>query len=328
MHKGRTVTIVRYALILLATLPAAAQAQEPGRVVGRVVDQDTGTPIVGATVRVTDGAAVLTNLDGRYILRDVVPGTHQLMVEMIGYATKTVTGVEVAAGGVASLDVTMAARAVELDAITVSAARERGSTAALLDERRTAAGVTDAVGAQEISRGPDGDAAAVLARAPGVSVVDSRYVLVRGLGDRYGAATLNGAPLPSPEADRKVVPLDIVPSGFLQSVVTAKTYSASQPGDYAGGLVQIRTGNFPTRPTVKVGLGTSYNSAATFGTGLAYEGGTWDFLGFDDGTRSLPALPAQRITPGTHDAASLERFGEGFVGSWGPVATSLPLAQS
>lgn len=330
MRNGRPGTIVVCLTILLGLLPATAVAQDAGRIMGRVVSEETGAPISGASVMV-DGtsAGALTNLDGRYLIQSVPAGVHDVVVQVLGHVTKTVTGVQVPADGVVHVDVGMTPQALEIEAIRVSAAVERGSTTALLTERRRASGVSDAIGSQQIARSPDGDAASVMARAPGVSIVGGKYVYVRGLGDRYGGATLNGAPLASPETDRKVVPLDIVPSSFLESVVTAKTYSPDQPGDYAGGLVQIRTRNFPTRPIVKLGLGTSYNSTATFASGVGYEGGSYDFLGFDDGTRGLPAvLPDQRITAASYSDVDLERFGEAFVGSWGPTPTTLPPGQN
>ncbi|MBW3552353.1 MAG: TonB-dependent receptor [Gemmatimonadetes bacterium] len=318
-------------VVSLLLAPAAGEAQQsPGRILGRVVSEGNGEPVSGAHVGIQgmDGGA-LSNREGRYVIQRVEPGVHDLVVQVIGFARKTVTGVVVPEGGTVHLDVSLATEAVRVGGITVSAAIERGSTTALLNERRSSGVVVDAIGSEQIARTPDGDAAAVLARSPGVSVVDSRYMYVRGLGDRYGAASLNGSPLPSPEQDRKVVPLDIIPSSFLESVVTAKTYSPDQPGDYAGGLVQIRTRNFPARRIVELGLGTSYDTQASFATGLGGGGGgAYDFLAFDDGGRSLPPLPAQRLTATNYAPGELEVFGEQFIGHWGPRRAQLPVAQS
>ena len=319
------------ALILLFSAAGQLAAQSAvGRIVGRVISTETGEPISGATVSLQGSdIAALTNMDGRYLLQNVPTGPHAVVVQVIGFGEKRVTGVQVPAGGIAHQDVSLSPEAVEVEGITVSAAVEKGSTTALLGERRRSAVVVDAIGSEQIARSPDGDAAAVLARAPGVSVVDDRYVYVRGLGDRYGAATLNGSPLPSPEADRKVVPLDIVPSSFLESVVTAKTYAPNQPGDYAGGLVQIRTRNFPTEQIARVSASTSYNSQSSFATGLGYPGGAYDFVAFDDGSRALPGLvPEERITASNYPVEQLEQFGEAFIGPWGPTPEELPLAQS
>lgn len=320
------------ALAVLALVATAGQvaAQATGRIAGRVVSQETGEAITGAHLAIEgSGVSTLTNLDGRYLLQGVEPGAHALVVQVIGFGTKTVTDVEVAAGETTAMNVSMSPEAVAVGSITVSATVERGSTTALLSERRRSAVVVDAVGSEQISRSPDGDAAAVLARAPGVSVVDNKYVLVRGLGDRYGAASLNGAPLASPEPDKKTVPLDIVPSSFLESIVTAKTYSPDQPGDYAGGLVQIRTRNFPTERITRFSASTSYNTAVTFAQGLGYEGGHLDFLATDDGTRGLPdALPNERVTAATYTPGELEEYGEAFLGTWGPTPRELPMDRS
>jgi outer membrane receptor protein involved in Fe transport len=181
--------------------------------------------------------------------------------------------------------------------------------------------VQDAIGADQISRSPDGDAAAALKRVPGLSVVDGRFAYVRGLGERYSSTTLNGAPLASPVPDRKVIPLDLFPSGFLESVVTAKSYSPEHPGDYAGGLVQLRTKAFPSQRVFSVSFSSGWNSTSTFGDGLGYAGGGRDFLGFDDGLRELPAS-VPRDTPLTSAfVASADRFdiARDFQGDWGPT---------
>ena len=314
-------------LLVPAVLPCQALAQA-GKIVGRVVDGSTAQPIASAQVFLEGRpAADFSSIDGRFVLRDVPTGTHSVVVQMLGYAQKTVTGVVVGIDGVTDLDVSMEFAALELDELVVEAAIETGSTAALLTERRSESFVVDAIGADQISRSPDGDAAAALKRVPGLSVVDGKFAYVRGLGERYSGTTLNGAPMASPMPDRKAVPLDVVPSDLLKSIVTAKSYSPDQPGDYAGGLVELRTKDFPARRILSLSASGSFNCASTFRDGLRYGGGGLDLLGFDDGTRSLPdALPDDRrvIFP-NFSRSDLERFGEAFAGDWGPVPTgSLP----
>ena len=308
-------------------IPASVSAQGTGRIVGRVVDLRTAQPLPSAQVYLEDQSiGSLSSVDGRFVLRNVPAGERVVIVQMLGYGSKTLTGVSVAPDGVATVEVGLEQAAVELQGITVEATVETGSTAALLNERQTESFVVDAIGADQISRSPDGDAAAALKRVPGLSVVDGRFAYVRGLGERYSSTTLNGAPLASPMPDRKVVPLDVVPSDLLESIVTAKSYSPDQPGDYAGGLVELRTKDFPTRRIFSVSASSSYNSAATFGDGLRYAGGGLDLLGFDDGTRNLPdLLPTDRrvIFP-NYTRNDLEHFGEAFGGDWGPTVGSLP----
>ncbi len=307
--------------------PAASAQQATGRIFGRVVDAASTRPIASAQVYLEDGSiGALSSVDGRFVLRDVPVGVHSVVVRILGYGGKTVTGVRVEADGVVALDVGLEQSAVAVEGVTVEAAVETGSTAAMLAERAAASFVADVIGTEQISRSPDGDAAAVLRRMPGLSVVDGKFAYVRGLGERYSSTTLNGAPLASPMPDRKVVPLDVVPSDLLESIIAAKSYSPDQPGDYAGGLVELRTKDFPPRRTLSFSASSSYNSTATFADGLRYAGGGRDFLGFDDGTRKLPAvLPGdRRIQFPNFSRGELERFGEAFGGDWGPTVKNIP----
>ena len=334
---ARSLVLVAAAL----SLPLAATAQEgaTGRLLGRVLEASTGRPLSGAQVYVNDGVVgSLTDLNGRFVLNGVPSGTVEVTAQSLGYATKTVTGVDVAPDGVEVLDITLEESAVEVEGIVVEAVRERGSQAFLLDERRNAAAVIEGVGSAEISRRPDGDAAQVAQRLTGVTVTEGKYVFVRGLGERYSQTTLNGSSLPSPEPEREVVPLDLFPSGFLESLQTQKTYTPDLPADFSGGSVQIRTKDFPNRLTVRLGLGTSFNTNSHFKDDfLAYTGGGRDWLGFDDGTRGLPGtvremmgdvqsggrLPAddgQRVAIGQ----ALRQLDQGFT----PFTTSTPLNRS
>ncbi len=308
-----------------------AAGQNAGVVTGRVVNSETAEPLIGANVYIAGTEqGTLTDLDGRYRLRGLSTGEYDIAVEMIGFARKTVTGVHVPGPGIVTLDVSLTPRAIALDEIRVEARLERGSTGALLSERRKVSAVIDAIGADQIGRSPDGDAAAALKRVPGLSVVHGKYAFVRGLGERYGSTTLNGSPLPSPEPDRKAIPLDIVPSSLLESLVTSKTYSPEQSGDNAAGIVQIRTRNFPPARILRLTSSVGYNTVSSMRDGLGYSGGSYDFLGVDDGTRGLPgSLPSEKpvSSGGGTTPEELERIGESFAGAWGPTARSVPVNQ-
>jgi len=141
---------------------------------------------------------------------------------------------------------------------------------------------------EDLQRSGDDNAAQALTRITGISLVGNRFVYVRGLGERYSQALLNGSPLPSPEPLQRVVPLDLFPASILAGTTVQKSYSASYPGEFGGGVIDLQTISVPDVPYLNVGLGMGFDTQTTGRTGLTYPGSTTDFLGFDDGARKLP----------------------------------------
>lgn len=327
-NEWRIITIALLALLSSGAGQVAQAQQAHGRVVGKVFDAATARALPNAEVRIEEaGASTLTDLDGRYRLTGVPAGTYRVHARLIGHAPKVIEGAVVAAGETLVLDVSLESSAVEMAAIVVEASAERGSTVQLLAERRDASVVQDAIGASQISDSPDGDAASAVRRVPGLTLVDGKYVYVRGLGDRYSNTTLNGSVMPSSESDRKSASLDIIPSELVESIVTAKTYSADKPGDYAGGLLQIETRQFPTTRTLKLNVGGAVATTATGTDGLGYDGGDLDFWGMDDGTRDLPSIVPRDLAVSRTNFSpdELRQIGLEFTGQdWGPTPTSLP----
>ncbi|MFT3996744.1 MAG: TonB-dependent receptor [Asticcacaulis sp.] len=153
--------------------------------------------------------------------------------------------------------------------------------------RRTAE-VVSIITTEDLKRTGDDNAAAALTRVAGLSLVEGKFIYVRGLGERYSSALLNGAPLPSPEPLQRVVPLDLFPSSLLSRVSVQKTYSAEYPAEFGGGVVDLQTLAIPRDNFMTFGLGTGYNSETTGKKTVTYFGSATDWLGYDDGTRSLP----------------------------------------
>lgn len=305
--------------ILLIPFSALEAQQASGRLIGRVVSGQTGEPIPSAQVMIEGTSqGTLSDVGGRFVLLNVPVGEHAIVVQTLGYGAKTVTGVNIAAGQPTSLDISLLPQAVALEGITVSAQRERGATSALLSQRQKAAVVVDAIGAEQISRTPDSDAASALKRVPGVSVVDGKFVYVRGLGERYGATTLNGAPLPSPLPDKKAVPLDLIPSNLLESIVTAKTYSPEHPGDYAGGLVQLETRNYPAREQLRVTTSVGFEANTSLSSGLRSTSGL-SALGFGDPVGLPNGIGRGEPVSLPSDPARQQAFVNSLGGGWAPV---------
>ena len=293
----------------------------PGLVRGRIVDSDEGTPVEGARVFVRGhGADARTDADGRFEL-ELPTGAWQLSVLRSGFVTQQVPDVVVAPDGPTPLAIELVPAGMSLAKVTVRTPKIEGGAAELLEERRSSSAVADVLGAEDMARSGDSDAASALKRVTGLTVVGGRYVYVRGLGERYSSTLLNGSMLPSPEPERRVVPLDMFPVALLDSVVIQKTFTPDQPAEFGGGVVQLRTRQIPSEFVLGMGVSGGYNSLTTWKDGLSYQGGPTDWLGIDGGHRALPdAIAAasadeqlkesDMFSDGGYSAEELEALGE------------------
>ena len=278
---------------LAAFTPLGAQAPATGRIVGRIIDLNTGLGLSDVGIQVVGTTmGTMSGIDGRYSLSRVPAGTVTLHVRRLGYQAKTVTGLLLEPRTTAQQDIGLQAATVQLQTLEVTAEAERGSVNSAIDAQRNATGIVSAVSAEQIAKSPDGDAAAAVQRVSGVTVQDGKYVAVRGLGERYTTTSLNGSRLPSPEPERKVVPLDLFPSGLLQAITTSKTFTPNQPGDFSGASVDIRTREFPAERQLSYSLSMGYNDRVTGKDVVAAPAEPRDWLGFGAGSRSLPAVVA------------------------------------
>ena len=301
----------------------ASEALTLGTLSGVVISLGDGTMIPRATVMVAN-AQVETDLDGLFSL-DVAPGTYEIQVQKEGYIGQKVQGVEVGVGETVFQDIGLNPQALEGGSVTVVADAEAASRVALLAERRTASVISDSVGSQEISSSTAFDAADAMQRVTGVSIVDSKYVYVRGLGERYSATMLNGSMLPSTQPDRKVVPMDLFPTSLLENIHTEKSYTPDRPGEFSGGLVRMNTIDFPRAKALRPSYSQGFDTNTTFQDFRSYSGGGSRWWGSDYGTRALPSvIPNQRLvrgsrfTEGGFRASELEQFGEAFNNTWSP----------
>jgi hypothetical protein len=328
--------------LLLCTLaldasPRAAQgaaqvapAPRPGqtvRIIGVVRDDANAIALPGVPVEVVETQQIVyTDVDGRYMVQ-VPAGRHQLRVTVDGYAEK-ILDVEAADRTVtADVGLTMA-RLSETVTVTAQAIDvETSSAEAQLIERKQAPVITDNVGAQEMKQNGDGDAAAAMTRVTGLSLVDNQYVFVRGLGERYSNTTLAGSVLPTTEPDKKVVPLDLFPTGLIDSVQVNKSYSPDRSAEFAGGLVQIVPMKLPSGPVVDVSYGLSVSGTATGEDIPLSPLGGRDAWGYDNGARTLPdGFPSSKIvrsgiyTPDVgFSPEQISQFGRLLENRWRPV---------
>ncbi len=308
------------AALLLAAVagPLSAQtsngAAATGRVVGRVIDAASGDGLAGVGIQIvgTTGGGQ-SGLDGRFAINGVPAGVISLQARRIGFTPKTVTGISVPAGGVIEQDISLGAAAVTLSATVVTASAERGTVNEALDAQRTSVNVVNAVTREQIARSPDSDAAQAVQRVSGVSVQDGKYVFVRGLGERYTTTSLNGARIPSPEPERKVVPLDLFPSALIQSVTTSKSFTPDQPADFSGAQVNILTREFPARRQTQFTTSFGYNDAATGRPVVSPLSLGRDWLGFAGAERKIPDLV---LAAGTFEPEPSQEQVNAMVGSF------------
>jgi len=167
------------------------------------------------------------------------------------------------------------------------------------DPARNSGQVLTVLSEADIARTGEGDIAGALGRVSGLSLVGNGRVFVRGLGDRYSLALLNGLPLPSPEPLSRVVPLDIFPTSVISSGLVQKTYSANFPGEFGGGVINLTTKAIPTEDFLTLSIGSSGDTETTFENGLTYFGSRWDTFGFDNGNRDFPSALEGLIDSGT-----------------------------
>ncbi len=277
------------AAILLGTAAEAGAQQSTGRISGTVVDSETGDPLIGATVTVVGlQLGAMADLEGTFLIRNVPVGQHTVLVSMIGFAQKRVTEIQVDTGQVSRIDIAVDPELIMADVVEVTARSLQNTEASLLKQRQNALSISDAISAEDISRGAQGDVAAAMTRVTGASVVDGKYVYIRGLGERYSSAQLNGTSLPNTDPNSKSVQMDIFATNLLDNITTEKTFTPDKPGNFTGGSVNVKTKSLPESFTMSFSTSTKYNSQSSFKDILSYDGGEYDFLGFDDGTRDIP----------------------------------------
>jgi outer membrane receptor protein involved in Fe transport len=303
-HRSGIPGLLALLVLVAPPFPVAARAQaaqeasmvKAVRVAGTVRDLQNAITLPGATVEVVGGTTmVLTDTDGRYVM-DLAPGSYELRVVMSGYQDRKVK-VEVRASETPKVDIGLAMKSFA-DEVTVEANTNAVSSSAeaQLSARKGASVITDNMGSDDMKANGDADAASALARVTGLSIVDSQYVFVRGLGERYSNTTLAGSVIPTTEPDKKVVPLDLFPSGLIDSVQVAKTYSPDQSAEFAGGLVQVVPMKFPSRRVFDISIGGQHSSTATGKSIPLSPLGNRDYFGFDNGARALPSsIPANKI---------------------------------
>ncbi|MCH2110370.1 MAG: TonB-dependent receptor, partial [Polyangiaceae bacterium] len=307
----------------------------PGKIVGQVIDSETQRPVAGAQVYVRGKeAALTTDSEGRFEV-EVLQGDHAISVLQSGYASQTEENIIVEPEQPTEVKLSLNPSSAELEDFVVTAPYVQGGVSSGIAEEQQSSAVQDVIGAEQMSKSGDSDASSALGRVTGLTVVGGKFVYVRGMGERYSSTLLNGAQVPSPEPERRVVPLNLFPTTVLESVVVQKTYSPDMPADFGGGVVQLRTRSYPEEFLFKVGGSLNAITGTSFTQGPSYQGSPTDWLGFDNGSRNRsselaavskrgePVTIGNRFEPGV-TAEEMAALGRSLPNSWNTSQKTLP----
>jgi outer membrane receptor for ferrienterochelin and colicin len=262
---------------------------QTGKIEGFVIDKKTNEALIGAGVLI-DGTTkgTVTNIDGQFQLSNIEPGSHFIKVSFIGYYSILIENIIVEANKTTQHNIMMDASDVSIDEIVVSAKRRSNSDETMITSIKSSPLVVSSISGQQIQRSQDKDASEVIRRVPGITIIDDRFIIVRGLNQRYNNVWLNNAATPSSETDVKAFSFDVIPSSLIENIMIFKSAAPEFPAEFTGGFIKITTKNMPVDNFTTIDYSTGYRSSSTFQDFYSIKGGKLDWLGFDDGTRSLP----------------------------------------
>lgn len=294
---GKPMSLVTFlGCLLLISLSMSASVNavpDEGRISGKLVDAATGEVLIGVSVYLegTEQGAI-SDIDGNYTIKRVAAGIHSLRAQLVGYSSVVLEDVVVTADKTAIANFQMSEEVRDLGkTIRVKGTKVNNTEAVLLKYRQKSNSLTDAVSAEQISRSGAGTAAEAVKTVVGASVVDGKYVYVRGLGDRYASTKLNGSALPTPDPDKPAFPMDLIPTSLLDNVVVEKSFTPDKPGDFAGGSVDMGTSDYPGKRTLKFSPSSSYNSVTTFEDDfLSHRQSSRNWLGYNGGLYDIPDI--------------------------------------
>ena len=279
---------------------------------GVVIDKQSGEPLIGAAVLV-DGQGAATDIDGRFQISGLKKGTYTVTIQYVAYKTATLQAT--AADDPEELTIQLEADQQTLGEVKVTGVRRHNTQMAMIAQAKESRLVVNNISAQEIKKTQDNNAGEVIKRIPGVSLIEDKFVMVRGLSQRYNNVWINGGAVPSSEADSRAFSFDIIPSSQIDHLVIVKSPSPEYPADFSGGFIQIYTKDIPTENRWGISVGGNWNDATAFQDFSYAKGGGTDFLGFDRSFRPFSGgFDAALKTLNTPSAIDLQ--GNGFNNDW------------
>lgn len=263
---------------------------QTGTIKGTIKDAKTNETLIGTSI-ILNGTNIgtVTDYEGNFEMKNVAAGSYKVIMSSIGYVDAIIENLRVEAGKVTIINTIMHEQSLMLNAVEVKAQRKSDTEVSVVSEVRLLANIAVGVSSQQIFKTQDRDASQVVRRVPGVSIFDDRFIVVRGLNERYNTVLLNDIITPSTEVDVKSFSFDLIPSSAIDRMVIYKSPSAELPGDIAGGAIKIYTKTIPDENLISVGFTLGYKSNATGSDVVDYRGSNADGTGFGGKYRSLPS---------------------------------------
>ncbi len=305
------------AIILLLTLSLNSFAQK-GKIEGKITDSKTGNKLSGVSILVdANKTSAVSNTDGYFIITVDAGKKHTIKLSSVGYGEKELTDLEVAVNQLLNIEIQLeTASKTETNIVVKTSSARKETFSALIAYQKNTPVVAQVISAEAIRRSPDKNTGEVLKRVPGTSVQEGKYLVVRGLADRYNQAMLNGILMSSTEPDRKTFSFDILPSAMIDNIIVNKSFIPELPGEWAGGLIQVNTKDVPAKDFLIVQIGTGFNSQTIGKDFYTYQGSNTDFLGFDNGTRVLPGSIPNKSTFDALTQAEKTAYAKDFQNVW------------
>jgi TonB-dependent receptor len=271
-------------------LSVVLSAQKKAGISGSVSDGSNKEALIGANVEIVGATTtnVVTDIDGKYLAEDLMPGVYKVIVTYLGFQESKTENITLKAGVVETVNIELKDASLVTSEVVVTAEASKKSIVGLMTLQQKSATIVTGISSDDIKKTPDRSASDVLKRLSGTSIQGGKFVIIRGLADRYNAATLNGLPLPSTEPDRRAFSFDLFPSSLLDNLMVYKTAAADLPGEFAGGVIQLNTKEVPDSKFFNFSVNGSFNSISTFKPYASNAGSSTDFLGFDNGERAMP----------------------------------------
>lgn len=285
---GMYLRLITLLSLLVTSLVTQAQTTNFS---GKVTDAESGAPLVGATVSYGGPKAITSDVEGAFFLPLEKGKKYEIKITSVGYQPKVLSDVQVS-DDAPLLTISLERATGQLTAVVVtSTAARRESISAIYTAQKNSSSISDGISAEVIRKSPDRNTGDVLKRVSGASVQDNKFVVIRGLSERYNVAMLNNSMLPSTEPDKKAFSFDIIPSSLIDNLVIYKSATPDLPGDFSGGAIKITTKDYPARKVSELSFSAGFNSNTTFRNFYkGYPEGKYDALGFfDNKTRLIPA---------------------------------------